>query len=354
MIRDAKIPSRATVVVVAAAAALGGAVLLGWLWVDSGSGNKIVGDTKLARTVRTVQPVANWGIDSVAWVSAEHSLVIRAVEGPLHLSTMIYVAQINRPETRWRRLADLAKLGCRDPALISPVATGPRSFAFVEGCLPEDESPRRSKHIRRFSFREERLRTPYSYGLPFPARGFALEPGTRRGVLNDGAGLEERLRWLQPHRLSAPIPLPLDRVGDPVWSPTGQEVALPGVVGLGDAEGPARSLASRWNIVIADRRFSRVRIIDEVEFREQPSVAWSGDGSLLAVAGKTGNAEGEVLLLRPHDGKSIVVKSGLYGAVAWIDGSQLAVVLRKNYSGRGGDAIELMDVSVAISRLQGK
>jgi hypothetical protein len=302
--------------------------------------------------MRVVRPDGDWGLDALTWVPGERVLVARAVVGRLHLSTTIYVVRVSRSGATWTALRDLVGLSCRDPALIAPVATAQRSFAFIEGCLAPGESPRTSKYIREFSFSSKRLRTLFSYGLPFSAGGFALEPGLKRGLLNDGTGLQEKLRWLRPDRLSAAIPLRLERVGNPTRARTGG-IAIPGVMGIGDVQGPARSPASRWRLYLADAALSRLRHVGEREFVEQPPwVAWSPDGAVLALAGQTRSGRGEAFLLRPQDGREVVVAEGLYGAVAWIGPSQLAVVRHRAYSGLGGDVIEILDVSDGLDALR--
>lgn len=320
-----------------------------WSLLDRGANRSIDGSP--ARTLGVVRTPSNWSIDYMTWVPAKRALVVRALEGPLHLSTMIYLSRIDRARPRWQALSDLARLGCRDPALVSPVATGRSSFAFIEGCLSEREPPQEAKRIRQYRLGTRVIQTLYPYGLPFPAAGFALEPGGRRGVLNDGTGLQERLRWLRPRSLSAPIPLALDRVGDPRWSPNGAAVVFPGVVGLENVVGPARSRASRWAIYVADMRLTQLRRIGQGTFYEQPSLAWSPDGSVIAVAGKVRSGQGELALVRPRDGRTLVLRKGRYGAVTWTSRSKLGVVLHRDYAGRGGDVIESLDVTDGIQQL---
>ena len=95
-----------------------------------------------------------------------------------------------------------------------------------------------------FSLKTRQLARIFSYSLPFPADPFVLAPkSATRGVLNDGTGLEERLRWLTPTRLSPPIRLGLDRVGNLAISPDGERFAVSAVKGIGGFK--ARSARSR-------------------------------------------------------------------------------------------------------------
>ena len=143
------------------------------------------------------------------------------------------------------KLLDERRLACRPPILelLVPTAQTVESVAFTEGCTAT------TKRILSYSFTSRRIKQLYPYTLPFPAGPFVLLPGTTKGILNDGTGLEERLRWLTPTRLSAPIRLGLDRVGNLAIPPDGERLAVSAVKGIGGARSarsrPTGSCASR-------------------------------------------------------------------------------------------------------------
>lgn len=301
------------------------------------------------KLLRVLRPPGSWDIDYLAWLAGEQALVARAYGGPTYLSDTLRIVRLGSRRPGWRRLSDLARLGCRNPALIAPLATGRRSFGFVEGCLGPNADPRTSKHVREFSFEDRRVRTLFPYGLPFPAGEFALRPDRRVGVLNDGTGLEEKLRWLLPERLSAPIRLGLDRVGQPAWSPDGRSVAVSGARGLA-GEGVARSLAS-WRIYVTNHEVRTIKLTGGVVLEEQPSIAWSPNSQLLAVAAIGREHQGKLVLVRPRDGRHLLLERGEYGGIAWMTETTIAVVRVKNRVRIGGDYIELLDIEQAIAQL---
>jgi hypothetical protein len=113
-------------------------------------------------------------------------------------------------------------------------------------------------------------------GFRFRRGGFTLRPDGRRGVLNDGTGLEEQLRWLQPRTLSPPIRLGLERVGAPAWSPDGRAIAVSAAVDVKGVEGVARSIAS-WRVYLGNSELRSVRPLGNEALEEDPALAWSGD-----------------------------------------------------------------------------
>ncbi len=221
------------------------------------------------------------------------------------------------------------------------------SVAFTEGCSAT------TKRILSYSFKSRRIKQLYPYSLPFPAGPFVLLPGTTKGILNDGTGLEERLRWLTPTRLSAPIRLGLDRVGNLTISPDGERFAVSAVKGIGGVQGPERSVASDWFVRVSDTSLRRhVGRVPRVLFDENPYLSWSPDSTVLAAAGQTSQKDGVLILVRRSDLASIVVTRQRFGAIAWVDSHTLAIVRHRNYEGLGGDEVWLVDVRSALRALQ--
>jgi hypothetical protein len=271
-----------------------------------------------------------------------------AATRPPYLNVTLFTVRI---DNQWRKLAGLSQPYCNETFGIAPVALGSDRVAYVEDCVNPRLPPNKLKRIKAFSFRTRGVRSLFPYGLPFPARGFALRPDGRRGVINDGTGLEEQLRWLQPGRLSAPIPLGLERVGAPAWSPDSRMIAVSGAVGLSQVDGVARSIAL-WRVYLAASALRRVKPFGRVVLEEDPALAWSPDSRLLAVSAQGREQAGKLLLLRRPDGKQLMLKRGHFGAVAWTSATTIAVVHVVGDGLQGGEYIELLDVRRAISQLR--
>jgi hypothetical protein len=88
-----------------------------------------------------------------------------------------------------------------------------------------------------------------------------------------------------------------------------------------------------------------------VIFEEDPALAWSPDSRLLAVAAQGREHAGKLLLLRPRDGKQLLLEDGNLGAVAWTSATTIAVVHRVGDGGQGGEYIEVLDIKSAIAQL---
>jgi hypothetical protein len=276
--------SRASMTVLASVAAASVAALV------SGCGGDVSAGAS-AKTLRVLRPPGSWVIDTRAWIPAPGVLTMAAATHPPYLDVTLFTVRIDG-SGRWPKLAGLSEPNCNETAGIAPVALGRDRVAYDEDCVNPRLPPNKLKHIKEFSFRTHTVRSLFPYGLPFPARGFALRPDGRRGVLNDGTGLEEQLRWLQPRALSAPISLGLERVGQPAWSPDGRVIAVSAAVDVKGVEGVARSIAS-WRVYLGNSELRSVRPFGNEAFEEDPALAWSGDSRLLAVASLSRGANGQ-------------------------------------------------------------
>jgi hypothetical protein len=307
-------------------------------------------DQGQAKTIRILRPPRKWVIETLAWIPEPGVLTMAAVTQPPYLNLTLFTVRVDG-SGGWRRIVGLSQPKCKATFGLAPVALGRDRVAYTEHCVNPRLPPNELKHIKAFSFRTHQVRSLFPYGLPFPARAFALRPDGRVGVLNDGTGLEEKLRWLRPKSLSAPIRLGLERVGQPVWSPDGQSIAVSAAVGLEGIEGVARSVAS-WRVYLGDNGLRSLRRLGHATLEEDPALGWSPDSRLLAVAAQGGNQAGKLLLLRRRDGRQILLRRGHFGGVAWTSASTIAVVRRIGDGGQGGEYIEVLNIKSAIAKLE--
>jgi hypothetical protein len=307
-------------------------------------------DQGQAKTIRILRPPGKWVIETLAWIPEPGVLTMAAVRQPPYLNLTLFTVRVDG-SGRWRRVVGLSQPKCKATFGLGPVALGRDRVAYTEDCVNPQLPPNELKHIKAFSFRTHAVRSLFPYGLPFSARAFALRPDGRAGVLNDGTGLEEQLRWLRPKGLSAPIRLGLERVGQPAWSPDGRSIAVSGAVGLGGVEGVARSVAS-WRVYLAERGLRSVRRLGDATLEEDPALAWSRDSRLIAVAAAGREHAGKLLLLRARDGKQLLLKRGNLGGVAWTSATTIAVGHRVGDGLQGGEYIEVLDIKAAIAKLE--
>jgi hypothetical protein len=212
--------------------------------------------------------------------------------------------------------------------------------AFIADCYG-DLLPDRVRDIREYSFATGRVRRLYPYYVTYLASGFTIDPKSNRGLLNDGYGLAERLRWLEPTRLSAPIKLPLDRVGDPAWAPDGSVVALAGARGLTGVSGVGR-LDAVWTLYLLDPQTRRLTPLVR-GLNEGRRGGWSPDSRFYAVALKNPAGTSGVGVVRLRDKRVVLIRTGSFGEVDWID-EHTVVAIRRGRSGER-DRLEILDVT---------
>jgi hypothetical protein len=317
---------------------------------DPNSGQDRVSALGSVKTVRLLRPPGRWVIERLAWIPEPRVLTMEAVTQPPYLNLTLFTVRIDGSGS-WRRVVGLSQPKCKATFGLAPVALGRDRVAYTEHCVNPRLPPNELKHIKAFSFRTHQVRSLFPYGLPFPARAFALRPDGHVGVLNDGTGLEEQLRWLRPKALSAPIRLGPERVGQPAWSPDGRSIAVSAAVGLAGVEGVARSVAS-WHVYLADTGLRSLRRLGDATLEEDPALAWSPDSRLLAVAAAGREHAGKLLLLRARDGKKLLIERGNLGGVAWTSATTIAVGHRVGDGSQGGEYIEVLDIKAAIAKLE--
>jgi hypothetical protein len=307
-------------------------------------------DARQVKTLRNLRPPGKWVLYTITWVPAPKVLVIAGDTAPPYLYNRLFTVRVDG-SGGWRTLQGLSRRSCRRTSEFAPVALGRDRVAYTEDCINPRLPPNELKHIKAYSFRTHGVRSLFPYGLPFPSRAFALDPTGRRGVLNDGTGLQEQLRRLLPSKLSPPIALGLERVGQPAWSPDGRVIAVPAAVDVGKAEGVARSIAS-WRVYLGSSRLRSVRPFGKGTFEEDPALAWSPDSQLLAVAALGREQAGKLVLVRRRDGRQLTVARGHFGSVAWTCPTTLAAVRAVGDRAQGGEYIQMFDLRSAVSRLE--
>jgi hypothetical protein len=286
-------------------------------------------------------PTRDWRIVSVAWIRGERAAVA-GIDAPDPRRSGLYA--VRPPSQSWRRIPLPRPPDCVTETALFPTASGPRSFAFVAGCVGAMVSPDEAREIREFylPLMHERLLRPYGVGAT--ARAFAFDPhDPDRGLLNDGHGSRQQLRWLLPDRLSAPLPLPFDRVGDPVWAPDSRLVMISATRGLGGGAGGQRPDES-WSLYTMRP--------DDLSLRELPGGmdrisrgAWSPDASLYAVNLSSASEGSRLALINVRDGRTVTVARGTKGELAWV-GPTAVLAVRPS-----PDRLELIDVRVGRAKL---
>jgi hypothetical protein len=333
-----------------------GLAVIGLALLASGCGGdhdrgRLGGDTGAVRTIRVLRPPGKWVLNTIAWIPAPGVLVVAGDRTPPYLNTQLFTVHVDGRGS-WRRVSPLSRRGCRATSAFGPVALGRRQVAFTEDCVNPRLLPNELKHIKAYSFRTRSVRLLFPYGLPFPSRAFALSSTGRRGVLNDGTGLEEQLRWLLPTSLSPQIRLGLERVGQPVWSPDQGVIAVSAAVDVSGVGGVRRSIAS-WRVYSGTRDLRAVKPLGKGMLEEDPDLAWSPDSQLLVVAALGREHAGKLMLVRRRDGRELILKRGHFGSVTWTSRTRIAVVHAIGDRGEGGEYIEVLDVAPAVARLEG-
>jgi hypothetical protein len=218
-------------------------------------------------------------------------------------------------------------------------------LAYFSRCVGRSITGRTATTLESFSFRTHRRERLFPYFMPIVARDVAYAPSRQRALLNDGHGLDERLRWLYPTGMSGPLPVEVDRVGDLAWSPRGEAIVMFGQVGLGDAQGVARTYADWTLLRLNPESLSVAALATGLADTTQP--AWSPDGRLVAVALQRTDGESTLSLIRWSDGYRLDVAKGDFAAVTWIDHATLLAIRSSPDKQRG----EMLDVSRALQRL---
>jgi hypothetical protein len=296
----------------------------------------------MAPIVRTVQSPRGLVIRSLVWVDAQQGFVISAGSKDDYTTTRLYVG--GTKGSSWRRVPDDGRSECKASLGLFPTSYRGDGFAFVAGCLGPNVPLDALKRIEVYSFTTRAVRTLRTYGLPFPARAFAFDPAGDRGVINDGTGLSERLRWLGAKSLSVPLRLPLDRVGDPVWSPDGRTIVVPGVTGPGGSVGAER-VNHPWGLWALDVKTLRLTKIAS-NLGQLNRGAWIDAGSVYAVNLPAYASSTELTLVDIRTGRRVAVRSGTAGDVVRTSDHTVATMI-----GTATNRIVVLDLREGLRKL---
>lgn len=308
----------------------------------SGAGPTVDDTWRRCPVVATAKvPAPDWRIVSLAWILGERAAVA-GVDAPDPGRSGLYT--VRPPSQSWRRIPLPRRPDCVTETALFPTVSGPRSFAFVAGCVRATVSPEEAREIRELYLPLMRVRVLRPYGVGATARAFAFHPhDPDHGLLNDGHGSREQLRRLLPDRLSAPLPLPFDRVGDPVWAPDGRLVMISATRGPGAAAG-GQGPEEPWALYVMRP--------DDLSLRELPGGidrisrgAWSSDAGLYAVNLSSAAEGSRLALVHVRDGRTVTVARGTKGEVAWAGPTALLAIRPSP------DRLELIDVRAGRAKL---
>lgn len=144
-------------------------------------------------------------------------------------------------------------------------------------------------------------------------------------LFRDSNGVYERLQILRRNQAPSTVATGFARIGRPMQASDGRRVAIAGAL-PSDVSRYGR-LRPPWHIAIfSDRMMRRVRLSDR-SFPEMPSIAWSPNGSLLAVGvDSESEADSGLYVTDTNLRRFEKVVSGRVGAITWTTRSELVFV----------------------------
>lgn len=291
----------------------------------------------LERTAARVRlaPPAGGEYDNAAWLPDGQGLVASLTTptvGPTGPDREWHLAAVPLDGGPPGRLPIPDDPDCRRTAQYLPRLLSDGRVAFIQRCEggvnPERLLPEEAVRLLAYDPTSRATAPMVPYYLPFRANFFDFAPDVALGVINDGNGLYERLRWLRPDRLEI-IDLPLERAGWPRWSPSGGVIALSGAAPPpgGAPSGQGRVDLARQLYLLQVGTAALEPLMSDLTWVGAP--AWSPDGRWLAASlhprrGGAGVWLIEVATRRP----TRLVAGEDTGSVNWSpDGRSLAVIL---------------------------
>ena len=148
------------------------------------------------KDVRRIPAPRGSFFDDPTWVPARRQLVVTVLSrqaSELHL----YTVSIRGGPLR--RLPLSGQRGCTRTTEQYGSNLPDGTLGFVQYCL--GAAPENAVTLRAYDWRTGKVRRLVRYHLPYFVGRYSFDPQMRRGVINDGRGLSERLQWLRPARL---------------------------------------------------------------------------------------------------------------------------------------------------------
>jgi len=288
-------------------------------------------------------------IDIPAWLPATGRLVVT------------YVPPGGDPTPAWRnhlywfdlkrgkleRLPLPSRAGCRATSHDVGRTLPDGRLAYLEECWGR-KIPHNAKRLRAFDPRTREVTDLRPYALPLGANHYAFDRDGRRGIINDGNGLYERLQWLADDRL-VPLDLPFERSGYPAWSHGGRWIAVDAVPAGADASGTDRVGLIRNLYLLGSDGSVRRTLVRDLESAGASS--WSPDDRWLVLPLDPRDGPAGLYLVNASSGALKLVREGDdFGGSVWLDDRTLLVAtglftqIRSNGGGGGLYRIALPDL----------
>ena len=194
--------------------------------------------------------------------------------------------------------------------------------SYLEQCWGPN-APRKPKRLRSYDSRTGAIRDVRPYALPFGANHYAFAPDGRRGIINDGNGLYERLHWLGDAGL-VPLDVDFERAGYPAWSHDGRSIAVDAVPANAEASGIARvDLQRNLYLLRGDGSIRRTLVSDVAN---AGASSWSPDDRWLALPLNPRDGPPGLYLIDAASGKLRLLREGDdFGGSVWLDRRTLLV-----------------------------
>jgi hypothetical protein len=239
---------------------------------------------------------------------------------------------------------------CKFTSHSLPVALPDGRLGYDATCWgPIEDKPQEATALMAWDPRTGRNESLPGYRVRFQVGPFAYSPDMRTGVVNGQEGLYERLHRIGPRKLE-PIPLPLERVGWPGWSPDGKWIALAGVPEGESADGPDRLDLPQTLYVLSGHDLQTLRPL--IEDQAMIHAAWSPDSRWLLVSMDEKRGKRGLWLLEVATRKRwLLLEDETLGSATWLPGNRIALSVgawsqfRKEKGPIGLYILELPDLS---------